>query len=175
VRIAAFALLSSASTFASATPLSEAVDIAAFELCPAFLTGELSVNDAGAMKKHGFVRLTPEAGRDSHPRFGKLQMIMKKISDGELVISSGENAFCQVQWQGTDAPAILATLKSELLTEQGYAVDPTNQGNRNGTYFETFKRQLEPGIVSYFQLLSMPQPSGRPRFIAQISVVEEQP
>jgi hypothetical protein len=173
--VAAIAVLSSASAVASATPLSEAVDVAVFELCPAFLTGELSISDAGAMKKHGFVRLAPEPGREIHPRFGKFQMISRKVSDGELMISSGENAFCQVQWQGTDGPAILATLKSELLTEQGYTVDPNNQGTKDGTSFETFKRKIEPGIVSYFQLLSMPQPSGRPHSIAQISVVEEQP
>lgn len=100
-------------------------------------------------------------------------MIVRKVSNVDLTVTSGENALCQIQWEKADGPDILAMLKSEVISEHGYVEDPNNRGLKNGVSFETFTRKLEPGIVSYFQLLTMPQPSGKPRLMAQFSVMEE--
>lgn len=169
----AILLAAHAGAVAATTPFSKAVNDAAFEICPAFLTGEMSVNDAGVLKKIGFELLPAEAGKDIHPRFGKLQMISKKVSDRDLVITSAELPFCQVQWEGADGPEILAALKGDLITSQGYAEDTSNRGIRGGASYETFKKVLEPGAVAYFQLVSAPQSSGVPKLFAQISVLEK--
>jgi len=170
VTVLAAALALTGADPAPAMSFSESVSEAVFETCSSLIAGELSLKDPAAVKKLGF----KPAGEIENPRFGKILIVSRSSADGVLAIGAGEQAFCQVQFEGKTGAAALEAIRTEvLLPENGYKLDPKNNRASDGIAIETYKKPLQPGAVTYVQLMSAKQPGPYPHLIVQLMVMEE--
>jgi hypothetical protein len=118
---------------------------AAYGLCPLFLAGQFPLSSP-QLAERGFGSAVQ---KQSHPRFGELQMVAVTRAEGEIAFGGAPGQVCMVVVTGAGRDAALARLR-ETMSFMGLPFEPVpHQGRQlEGVTVDTFKAPVEKQFLN---------------------------
>ncbi len=121
----------------------------AYGFCPLFLAGAFPLTDA-RLAERGF---SPAIARQANARFGELQMVNAKRSDGEIAFGGVAGKICTVVVTGDKRADALTRLRETMSwTGLDFKPAPHTGAQLQGVTVETFKAPVD-GQVLVVQLI----------------------
>lgn len=140
---------------------------AAYGLCPLFLAGQFPLN-APQLAERGFA---PTVQKQTHPRFGELQIVTVKRAEGEIAFGGAPGQVCMVVVMGPGRDSALVRLR-ETMSFMGLPfASVAHQGPQiAGVTVDAFKAPVEGQFLNV-QLIQAAGPT--PSVMAQLFATNE--
>ena len=150
----------------------EAAREAIVDLCPELMLIKTPLAEDARIKARGFVVVDTR----QHPRASTLDIVSKKVGDGEIwIANSREGSFCQVSMLGTGTSEIFQSLLKEPgFYSDGLYPDPASKDVKAGIETHEFRAPSEDGLYYGIQFVN---PRGAdpvaPLVVQQYAIEEE--